>query len=272
MNKNLQNTFKEDLLISLQKIGVQKSKNVFITSDLEQIAFLRIKKEEKLKIILNSIKKIIGKNYTIFSPSASFNIINTKDIFDINNTPSFEMGPLAEYIRTQKNSLRSLHPLWSVSGIGKNKNILKNISRHAYGIESPWSRMLKLNSYQINLGIHPSKAATLVHHIETIFGVPYRFNKQFYCKIKNKNKIANEDFYLSVFYKNQNIKKRIKLNEHFFDEMKKYNKIKHIKTKFNLDIWFFSMNDFYNIAIKYFLKNIFNYLEFKPNLDFQKKL
>ena len=87
------------------------------------------------------------------------------------------MGPLAEYIRCLKHSKRSLHPFWSISGIGKNSKVLNNISKHAYAYGSPWSKMLDLNTTQLNLGIKPSRAVTLIHHIETICGVPYRFNK-----------------------------------------------------------------------------------------------
>ena len=54
--------------------------------------------------------------------------------------------------------------------------------------------MLSLDTTQLNLGIHPSKAVTLIHHIETIAGVPYRFNKEFKCKIINKSKVKYENF------------------------------------------------------------------------------
>ena len=60
--------------------------------------------------------------------------------------------------------------------------------------------MLSLDTTQLNLGIHPSKAVTLIHHIETIAGVPYRFNKEFKCEIINKSKAKYEKFYLSVFF------------------------------------------------------------------------
>ena len=77
---------------------------------------------------------------------------------------------------------------------------------------------------------------------------------------------------MSVFFNNKNIKKRIKLNEHFFKEMKKMKKIKYYKNKSGLEIWSFKMKDFFKVATKYFNQNIFNYLEFKPDLSFQKKL
>ena len=44
----------------------------------------------------------MGKNYTIFSPSASMNLCNTNKPFDLYKTPSYQMGPLAEFLRLQK--------------------------------------------------------------------------------------------------------------------------------------------------------------------------
>ena len=46
----------------------------------------------------------------------------------------------------------------------------------------------------------------------------------------------------------------------------------YIKSKFGLEIWSFKMRDFFDIATEFFIKDIYNYLEFKPNLDFQKKM
>jgi len=271
-NIKLKKKFSNDFEKGLKKIGLKNTKNLFITSNLKSISKIRLAKKDKLKILLNNIKKIMGKDYTIFSPSASLNFCNKDYVFDLKNTPSFQMGPLAEFIRLQKGSYRSMHPLWSVSAIGKNKKCLKNISKHSYAYGSPWSRMLDLETSQLNLGVHPSKAVTLIHYIETISGVPYRFNKEFECKILEKNKIKLEKFYLSVFFKDRNITKRLKLNEHFFNELKNKKKLKYYKNQSGLEMWSFKMRDFFNIAIKHFNRNIFNYLEYKPNLSFQKEL
>jgi len=271
-NNLLKNKLSADFKKGYQKLKLVNVKNIYVTSNLTAISNLRLPKKDKLKITLDALKKVMGKNYTIFSPSASFNLCNTKLIFDPKNTPSHQMGPLAEFIRTQKSSTRSLHPFWSISAIGKNAKILNNVSKHAYAYGSPWSTMLDLNTTQLNLGIHPSRAVTLVHHIETLCGVPYRFNKKFNCKIILKNKITKEDFYMSVFFKNRMIKKRIKLNEHFFKKMEEKKKLNYYKNYFGLDMWSFKMKDFFNIALEYFASDIFTYLETKPDLSFHKKL
>ena len=262
----------KDLFNCFKKVKLNKYKNVYVTSDLKQISNIRLHKQNKLNLVTKAIKNAIGKNYTIFSPASSFNIINKDEIFDLKKTKTFGMGPLAEYLRIQKNSRRSLHPFWSISAIGKNSNILDNVSNHSYAYGSPWSKMLDLDTLQLNIGIKPSRAVTLIHHIETICGVPYRFNKKFTYKIKRFKKVYEDEFYLSVFYKNKLIKKRINLNEHFFQKLSKQKKTFYIKSKFGLEIWSFKMRDFFDIATEFFIKDIYNYLEFKPNLDFQKKM
>lgn len=271
-NNYIKDFFSSEIEEAFKKLKLNSERNLFITSNLSQISKIRIPKEKKLNLILGNLRKILKKNHTIFSPSSNLDLFYKQYIFDIENTPSFKMGPLAEHIRSQKGSIRSMHPFWSVTGIGQNAKLLKNVSKHAYGYGSPWSIMLNLDTIQLNLGLHPSKAVTLIHHIETICGVPYRFNKEFECKIKIKNRVKKEKFYLSVFFKNQNIKKRIKLNEHFFDELSKKKKLKYFKTESGLEIWSFKMRDFFEIVIKNFNKNIFDYLESKPDLSFQKKL
>ena len=110
------------------------------------------------------------------------------------------MGPLAEYLRLLPDAHRSLHPFWSISGSGPNAKLLQTVSKHAYGIGSPWSILLDLNARQINFGLHPSKAVTLIHHIETLVGVPYRYNKEFLHLINDGEESIKRNFYLSVLY------------------------------------------------------------------------
>lgn len=258
--------FEKDFLLSFKKLKLNKNKNVYITSNLTNISKIRIPKQKKLELIFNSLTKTIGKKYTIFVPGASLNLCNSNIPFDLANTPSHKMGPLAEYIRKKK-SIRSIHPFWSICGIGQNSKILKDVSKHAYGYGSPWSKMLDFDFLQLNIGMHPSKAVTLIHHIETIIGVPYRYSKSFKHKVISNNKIYYDNFYQSVFFKNVNSKKKIKLNEHFFEILRKKKKLNYFKNSLGLEMWSFKMKDFFKVATELFKKDIFTYLEFKPNLS-----
>ena len=266
MNKVEKNFYKE-ILNAYKKNKIKNCKNVYVTSNLKSIGRLKIFKSKKLEIIFKSLIKVMGNKYSIFFPGASMNLCNTDEVFDQKKTLSNKMGPFAEYLRTSKKVFRSLHPFWSICCVGKNKNILKNVSRHAYGAGSPWSKMLELDTVQLNIGINPENAVTLIHHIETVVGVPYRYNKEFLHPVKLGSKISMEKFYLSVRFKKYKIEKRKKLNKHFFDEMRKKKKLNYYKSSNGLEIWSFKMRDFYKIALSFFIKDIYNYLEKPMNIN-----
>tara|TARA_B100000401_G_C52619781_1_gene630771 strand:+ start:8 stop:835 length:828 start_codon:yes stop_codon:yes gene_type:complete len=260
------NQFEKEFISSFKKLKINNNKNIYVTSNLSSISKIRIRKQKKLELIFKSLKKTMGDNYSIFVPTATLNLCNTKIPFDPQNSPSHNMGPFAEYLRKKK-SIRSLHPFWSICGVGKNAKILKNVSKHSYGYGSPWSKMLELDFLQVNIGIHPSKAVTLIHHIETIIGVPYRYNKLFRHKIKFNGKLYEDDFFQSVFFNKVNSKKKVKLNEHFFHILKDRNKLHYVKHKSGLELWSFKMRDFFKVSTDLFHRDMYNYLEFKPNFN-----
>lgn len=264
---NLNNEIK----FSLKKVGINKTKNIFITSNLKEMSKIRLKKNQKLEALYENIVSLVGENFSLFSPAATLELCNTKEIFDIKNTKT-TMGSFAEFLRKKSGSVRSLHPYWSINGLGKLSKNLKKVSTHSYGVGSPWSVMLDNDFIQLNIGINPERAVTLIHHIECVCGAPYRFNKEFIHKIKLEKKIYEKKFYMSVSYKNTNIKKKYQLNKHYFKELKNKKKLKYFKSKNGIEFWSFKMRDFYDVSKNFFIKDINNYLEFPPNLNLQNKL
>ena len=256
--------FEKELTRCLTDTGLLEGDNIYVTGNMGALGRIRIKKTLKMDLLLNEFQNHIGPGGTIFSPSASMNLCNTEVPFDVNETTSYQMGAFAEYFRQLPNSVRSNHPFWSISGLGPQSNRLKRVSRHAYGVGSPWSIMLGLNTTQINMGIHPSKAVTLVHHLETIVGVPYRYTKEFIHPIVHGKEIIKEHFYQSVMYANSSIRKRLLLNEHFFDELNSKGLLNEVEHSSGLRFWSFKMTDFYAIALDYFIDDIYTYLEEPP--------
>jgi aminoglycoside 3-N-acetyltransferase len=261
----------EELQISLSNLltglGLKEEETCYIAGNISALARTRLKKDVVLPRFIAALQNVIGPMGTIFSPSASMNLCNTSIPFDIGNTPSHEMGALAEYIRQANGSIRSFHPFWSISGIGKKSNILQNVSRHSYGVGSPWSKFLDLDTRQINVGLHPSKAVTLIHHIEVATGVPYRYTKEFiHPVIQTDGSSSNELFYMSVMYHESDILKRLALNEHYFNEMEKKNLLSSATHSSGLKLWTFKMRDFYDVATSFFIDDIYNYLEHPPKI------
>ena len=103
MKNKLTENFNNDFSKALKTLKI-KNENLYVTSNLIKISNIRIKKEIKLKIILDEIIKKLGINYTIFTPGSTFNLVNTDIIFDPIKTEIYKMGPLSEFIR-KKNHL-----------------------------------------------------------------------------------------------------------------------------------------------------------------------
>jgi len=256
-----------DLTECFHNVGIKNGDTVYTTGNASRLARSRVGKEDILAALYKSFNIVIGSSGNLFAPSASMNLCNTEIVFDIKETPSHEMGAFSEYLRKTENSVRSFHPFWSICGVGPKSSFLKHVSRHSYGAGSPWSHFLNLDTKQVNIGVHPSKAVTLIHHLEVITGVPYRYTKEFMHPVKRGKDIVNEPFYMSVMYLQSDIKKRIALNEHYFEIMNQKNMLKETMHELTgIKIWSFKMQDFYEVALDHFVNDIYNYLEYPPEI------
>ena len=97
MNNTLEQNFRY--------LKLHKSNNIFVASDLSELSKLRIKRNDLLENIFKSLKKIAKKPSTIFVPTGTFSYCNSSKVFDLNNSPSEDMGAFSEYVRKKKNSI-----------------------------------------------------------------------------------------------------------------------------------------------------------------------
>ena len=65
-------------------------------------------------------------------------------------------------------------------------------------------------------------------------------------------------------YRNASIRKKIELNEHFFNTLESKNLLNESVHSSGLKFWSFKMNEFYKVAIEFFIDDIYNYLEEPP--------
>ena len=66
-----------------------------------------------------------------------------------------------------------------------------------------FDKLMNYKTYFICLG-EPNTSIGMIHYVENLYGVPYRFNKEFYIKIKN-NKITSSYSLLGVRFKSKNM-------------------------------------------------------------------
>ena len=234
-------------------LGIKKGQNLYVTADFGKIIVKENLDAETIKEHFHAIKQIIGSKGTIIVPTASLNLCNSNKIFYPKLTKSYNMGSFSEMVRKEKDSKRSIHPLWSVSANGNlAEYFTKNISKHAFGFDSIWTRMLNKDTLSLHIGVDPKKSLSIIHYAELISGVPYRFTKSFNQYIfKNGKKYREEFFHFCI----QNEKKlqrdgNLKIYNNFTKKFKP-KIIKYQKGEITL----FPLKNFFEITVNYLSKN-----------------
>lgn len=108
---------------------------------------------------LSLLRTVLGKEGTLVVPTynniSSLEFLNSGQIFDVRRTPSYT-GILSEFLRLQKDSIRSLHPTKSVCAQGPAAKELTNThkkSLYPYDGNSPYSKLINRGGKIIGLGV-----------------------------------------------------------------------------------------------------------------------
>ena len=256
---------KRDIFNSLKKVGLKKNDIIFVNPELfkfGKIADIN-DKNQYYEIFLKFILEIIGPGGTLLANTYSFQTSRYKKKF-IHEKTKCSSGTFSEIVRNHKGSIRSEHPVFSVSAIGKYKNYLcKNNSVHNYGYGSPYQRFLELKGKVLNLATEPFNNP-FFHLAEFMSGVPYYYNKLHNIKYYKNNKILKKKFVSFVRYLDLQI---IHNESHLNRYLKKRLNLKQAvlgKSK----IYLFDANDYLNHVLNLFNKDV---LSLVKKINFKQK-
>ena len=110
-----------NLELLLNKLKIKKGDKVLVTSNILRI-LLKFKKKEinfNPNILIDTLKKKIGKNGTLLIPTYNWDFCRGKT-FDYNKTPS-QSGALGNIALKRKDFMRSFNPIYSLAVTGKDK-------------------------------------------------------------------------------------------------------------------------------------------------------
>jgi aminoglycoside 3-N-acetyltransferase len=260
----------EQLKQAYKNLGVEKDKIVLVSGNLSYLMeFETPGKKEVLEAHFRALMELLGEEGTLVVPTgnASTNskiqLCNTDICFSLKDTPS-GMGVFSEYVRKKPGALRSFHPFVSYAAIGKYaKKICDDVSRHAFGPETPMERMINLDTLGISPGLHPRITTSIIHHIEMVMGVPYRYVKEFIHPVIRDGDVVREPFYMNVWYREC---------DHQSDEKKKIFKKFLLKYTVNSeqvgegDIYSYSLADFYKFTVQLLKEDIYIWLKEIPKV------
>lgn len=214
----------DDIAHALEGIVKDSYDVIFISGNLGNLGPHKFKSKDVLmETLLKYILHFSGKETTLITSTFTLHLANTDVPFDPDKTPSMH-GVIANYFLSQKNRVRSFHPFTSFTAIGPQaKHICTNNTRFSYGIDSPYDRMLKFEKVlTISVGLPPNLTCSIIHHVEFVMHVPYRFIKEFYHPVIRNGKLCHENFYMHVIYRSiyDEIDKRRDKNRKFFNHFK----------------------------------------------------
>ena len=170
---------REDIYQALIDVGVVKGQNVYVQADLAMIGVVANTKtrDEFCEAYLGAIRDIIGPEGTVIMPTYTTQVARFDIEFVWEETPTV-LGVLPEYLRTHPDSLRSLHPLFSVTALGASQELIcKNNSTTNFGWGSPFHRMLEAGARMVTLGLPSGYLGGMAHQLEAMCGLPYVYNK-----------------------------------------------------------------------------------------------
>lgn len=207
----------QDIREALQRLGVGQGDTVYVTGNLGNLGYHEsMSKIGTLQAHLQALQDTIGPDGNLVVPTHSFKLCNTTTPFDLDSTPG-ERGPLAEYVRMRPGAVRQFHPFASLTALGAHaRDLCYDTTRHAYGPNSPYDRMLAADAWFISIAMLPRTTCSLIHHMEMQMGVPYRYTKEFLHPVVRSGQIVTEPFYLFVTYQGADLVRdqNIKLFQH----------------------------------------------------------
>ena len=257
--KNINEINSKKLLRNLIDLGLKKKDIVFVSANFSRLSidFPKIT-EIFFKDLLNFLSTegtLVSQCYTTYTARYGIKYVHEKSL-PIN-------GALSKNFFYSKKKIRSVHPVNSFIAIGKHaKKICSKNSCNNFGIDSPLDRVLKLNGKVLRIGIK-SGDSPYMHYAETLFGVPYTYNKLLNIKVIKLNKIINRNFVSNVRYL-INVKNIIyninKLNGLFKKKFKK--SITYYK---NEEVSLIPSNKIVDYYFEMLRKNIWFFLKKKPS-------
>jgi aminoglycoside 3-N-acetyltransferase len=187
----------------LEELGVASSETIYLGLDMARLPLpgwpaalnrdaIRAREDRWCAFLFEQIMEALGPHGTLLVGTFSY-YGNPAIPFVVEETGS-EIGPFTNWVRQQPQAIRSLHPIFSVAGIGFHAaDILTNTGGAAFGSCSPFGRLVSHGVRFVNLGIRFRESLTYVHHLEQCYGCNHRYHKTFSgAVIQNGRKVDRE--------------------------------------------------------------------------------
>jgi aminoglycoside 3-N-acetyltransferase len=163
---------------------------LYIYSDLRELGKYKHASKSKQEFLQEIIEVLLKNVSTVITPTFTY---TTSGIFDVGNTPT-RIGALNAHFLQDVSVQRSEHPIFSYASIGRHSDLIKNIGKSAFGIGSIFERLLSKKAAFLYIGRPVRLGNTMIHFVEQLNNVNYRFEKIFETKVYDNRKFIGQNY------------------------------------------------------------------------------
>jgi aminoglycoside 3-N-acetyltransferase len=201
--------------------------------------------------IINALVKVLGDEGTLIVPRFNFDFSTYGTTWDVRSTPS-HMGIISEFARKDTRSRKVFHPIYPFSIIGKHADeLIQHKYKGGYSKDSIFNQLLVLDAKIIQID-KVYKSTTIIHHVEEILKVDYKYYKEFTGYVVDENGKKYQDTF--------NLYVR-KLDEGYVTDVLPIGKILEDEGVMKIDtigeatIWYMTARNVYDCTVKAIQKN-----------------
>jgi aminoglycoside 3-N-acetyltransferase len=173
----------DDFFNAMNRLGIKSGDTVLLHSDIlgfgKPLVFDRIQFAD---VLISIFEEQLGDKGTLIMPTYSYSFTDGV-LYDVENSRS-KVGYLTDMFRQKKEVTRNTHPIFSFAVSGKQTDIINFTDNTCFGEGSVFANFRKTAVKNVMFGTKRG-GYTFIHHIEQMFGVPYRYNKNFSGKIRH---------------------------------------------------------------------------------------
>lgn len=159
---------------------IKKGDMLYVISDVLELAKVSRMQGERFdaQYFLNTIMEKVGAEGTVLLPVFNWGFCKGEP-FDYRQTPG-KTGALGNAALKNKEFRRTCHPIYSFAVWGKGQHEICSIdTEDSFGKGTVFDYLYKHKAKALVIGLNALEGLTMVHYVEQIVGVHYRYFKIF---------------------------------------------------------------------------------------------